>query len=714
MRSSFCSFLLLFAANAAADVLLVQDFEGDSIPGWRDSGSGTLQLTSYAGNTSLRLTKKKAVTLSLSTAGFSNVAVSVQLAADSLERSDRCFAEVSVDGGDQWSSVLEIGPDQADGVTLYSGSHSGDDLSDNDALQLRFRAAGKVNQDYCWADNVRISGSRASVGTARLSRAFLFGEQPLQRPLPMAQFAPSPHSVAAAQSGNGRLELDPASAAGFEVLQDRFNYLGNNGTARATFPAAILDWTQVDGFVIPQDQSVQRLDHPAWDIAFQTGQVWHSSSSSLELQYSLPFALVERDANCTHNGVLTWAVDAKGQASRVAYQIASETCAYFKFDMWGTLQARMTFDSERSRPAIVAAFHENQQRRLPVREIAALTELKAGIDPAQFGAVATMEPRDSTVYGLVVDGQHYRSACPTRYGDYPYCDELLLPSFSTAKSIVAGLALMRLEVIAAGAAQTRVATLLPECAQAGWQDITIEDALDLATGRYLDTALEVDEALPSHVAFLYAPTHREKIDFACSYFPRKAEPGKVWAYHSSDTYVAGAAMRALLERNAQSRVDIYRQLLVEPMWDTLALSAAIRSSRTTDDDYAQPLFGWGLSYQSDDIARIGVWLQAGAPLPDGISLDPAMLNAALQRNPDDRGLQAGSAATRYNNGFWGLDIAAFIGCEKPVWVPFMSGHGGISVVLFPNNTVYYHFADGYVYRWREAAIESNKIRNMCL
>ncbi|MEQ8206606.1 MAG: serine hydrolase, partial [Woeseia sp.] len=298
--------------------------------------------------------------------------------------------------------------------------------------------------------------------------------------------------------------------------------------------------------------------------------------------------------------------------------------------------------------------------------------------------------------------------------DYPFCAELLLPSFSTAKSIVAGLALMRLEAIEPGTAQTRVATLLPDCAKAGWQDITIENALDLATGRYLDTALEADESLPAHVAFLYAMTHREKIGFACGYFPRKADPGKVWAYHSSDTYVAGAAMRALLERDEHARVDIYHQLLVEPLWNSLALSAAIRSTRTTYDDDAQPLFGWGLSYQSDDIARIGAWLQAGASLPGGVSIDPAMLEAAMQRNPDDRGLQAGSATTRYNNGFWGLNIAEFIGCENPVWVPFMSGHGGISVVLFPNNTVYYHFADGYVYRWREAAVESNKIRNMCL
>ncbi|MEQ8206688.1 MAG: hypothetical protein RIA65_10970, partial [Woeseia sp.] len=374
MRFSVGLFLLLFSVNAAADVLLVQDFEGDSIHGWRDSGRGTLKLTSYAGNTSLRLTKKKAVTLSLSTAGYEGVSVSMQLAADSLEKADSCHAEVSFNGGDDWLRVLDVGADQADGITLYSGQRVDDELSNNDSLKLRFRASGKDNNDFCWADNVRITGYRSTAGATRLSAEFLFGSEAMQQAVLMEQFAPPSSSLFSARSGTGRLELRSANADGFDVLLDRVNYVADTGSALAIFPAAVLEWTQVDGFVLPLDQSVQRLAHPAWEIAFQTGRVWQASQDVEELQYSLPFALVERNANCTHNGVLTWAVDASGHASRVAYQIASETCAYFKFDMWGTLQGQMTFDSDVTRPALVAAFRENQQRRLPVRTMESLAE----------------------------------------------------------------------------------------------------------------------------------------------------------------------------------------------------------------------------------------------------------------------------------------------------------------------------------------------------
>jgi hypothetical protein len=169
-------------------------------------------------------------------------------------------------------------------------------------------------------------------------------------------------------------------------------------------------------------------------------------------------------------------------------------------------------------------------------------------------------------------------------------------------------------------------------------------------------------------------------------------------------------MRALLEARRETQVDIYAELLAAPFWRPMRLSPVILSSRQTADNTAQALAGWGLSYLSDDIARIAVWLVQQTS-PDG--LDPHLYAGAMQRRPDDPGLAAGGPGFRYNNGFWAHDIAGYIGCADPVWVPFMSGYGGISVVLFPNDTVYYYFSDGYTQRWREAAVESNKIRNMC-
>ena len=54
-----------------------------------------------------------------------------------------------------------------------------------------------------------------------------------------------------------------------------------------------------------------------------------------------------------------------------------------------------------------------------------------------------------------------------------------------------------------------------------------------------------------------------------------------------------------------------------------------------------------------------------------------------------------------------------LGCDADVWVPFMSGYGGISVAMLPNDTIYYYFSDGYVHRWASAVVESSKIRVLC-
>ena len=34
-------------------------------------------------------------------------------------------------------------------------------------------------------------------------------------------------------------------------------------------------------------------------------------------------------------------------------------------------------------------------------------------------------------------------------------------------------------------------------------------------------------------------------------------------------------------------------------------------------------------------------------------------------------------------------------------------------LLLPNGTVYYHFSDGDSFRWRRAAVESDRIRSYC-
>jgi hypothetical protein len=72
----------------------------------------------------------------------------------------------------------------------------------------------------------------------------------------------------------------------------------------------------------------------------------------------------------------------------------------------------------------------------------------------EIGCAAIVAAAAAREDGFVIDGVHYSGGCPTRHGAYPFCENLDLPSYSLAKSMVAGIALMRLERLYPGAAQS--------------------------------------------------------------------------------------------------------------------------------------------------------------------------------------------------------------------------------------------------------------------
>ena len=47
------------------------------------------------------------------------------------------------------------------------------------------------------------------------------------------------------------------------------------------------------------------------------------------------------------------------------------------------------------------------------------------------------------------------------------------------------------------------------------------------------------------------------------------------------------------------------------------------------------------------------------------------------------------------------------------WTPFMSGYGGIRVVMLPNGPTYYYFGDNDEFSWFDAVNESNILKPMC-
>jgi hypothetical protein len=551
---------------------------------------------------------------------------------------------------------------------------------------------------------------------SRLQTAlYLLGSGTPPRPLPMSEFSRPAGAGPATAEFTGVLRLvDTDSQGEMEVLKDPYDLVGHFDGAMQHLPDFEFAFVQRGADLVPLQRGVIRTQHRYWEYILQPGRVWSEPDDGDWSRASLPFSLQERSANCTHNGVMTWLFDGAGNISRVAYQVVSETCGYFQANLWGVVSAEFDAREVSGAGDAIRRLDAHRAARLPVKPIGELATDYAGVDPSKIGAVNGVRPEDMSVYGFIVDGVHYRSDCFTRYGAYPDCDSLPLPSYSTAKSIFAGIALMRMERRHPGISALSVASLVPECPEDRWTDVSLEDALDMATGNFFETAWDADEDSKPHVVFLDDDSHAAKIEFACTHFPRQADPGTLFVYHTSDTYVLGTALQNFVARRHPQGADLYRHVIVEPIWDRLGLSPLLDDSKRTYDAAAQPFAGYGLTFETDDIARIALWLSQGnGELQGEPQLDEDMLAAAMQRKPDDPGLVTSVPALRYNNGFWGFNAAESLGCDTDLWVPFMSGYGGISVAMLPNDTIYYYFSDGYVHRWASAVVEAARIRPLC-
>jgi len=708
--------LLCAAPVAAADrTLFFDDFQDGEADGWSAGGNGEVAINDYSGSITLRLTGQAYAVTTVAVDGATRVTAGAAFAANDLEGDDRCLAQLSLDGGKSWITLVRVVDGQDDNLTMH-GSAASQPLKDGQqSVMLLARIAGNSDDDTCYLDNAFVRGDVAAASTDRriLTARFLNGDRELAAPVAMSEFAPAEDSRPPGANWSGRLRLETDDEPGFEVLYDEHGRSSRAGVGR--LPAFDFGFVQRGSDMVPLEQAVVRREHPYWEIVLRPGKAWVQPGDGRWTRAAVPFALQERAANCTHNGVMTWLFDSDGAVSRVAYQVSSETCAYFRFDLWGVAVADRV-DAEAGDAGIAAVERMDRHRaaRLPVRTLDALAAAYPATDPYSFAYSDGVNPRDLTVLGFVADGIHYRGGCETRAGDYPYCDELALPSYSTAKSIFAGLGLMRAERLEPGVGRRRIASVIPECDASRWQSATVEDALDMATGLYGRPGPSADEDSRAHLEFIFSGDHDDKLAAACSLFERRSAPGTTFAYHTSDTYLVGVALERLVgEIAGKAANDFYDDVLV-PLWRALEFSPLLDVTKRTYDAAAQPFAGYGLTVEADDWIRIADWIANDAARIGGEPmLDTAMLDTALQRIADDRGLPAGSDTLRYQHGFWAFNARDVLGCSEDLWIPFMSGFGGITVAMMPNGIIYYYASDGYVHRWRSGIRAAHAVEAMC-
>ncbi|MEJ7808302.1 MAG: hypothetical protein WKG03_20570, partial [Telluria sp.] len=362
----------------------------------------------------------------------------------------------------------------------------------------------------------------------------------------LSAYAPAAGFTAPTHRFEGKLRLSGNLST--SALVTNFAYLTSMDVSNArTLPVDFdYEFVQDGGALIPLRRGPIASSHPWWEFVLEPGRAWNEAGDNGWSRASIPFALVQKNANCTHNGVLMFVFRNDGSVSRVAMQVSSETCLYLQMNMWGLVTAQYSPGTVAGAAALVSAHQQEVAARLPTRHISALSTDYPGVTPANF-AIGASAAR--TRYGLFFNGIHYASSCPTRFGNYPYCEVLDLPSFSTAKSMVGGTALMRMEKLYPGTAALQVNRPMG-CPSSAWQNTNLRHLLDMATGHYDSPAYMADESASKTVNFFGVGTHALKLAFACDAYPRKINPGGTWVYHTSDTYLLGSLLNGTLREKS--------------------------------------------------------------------------------------------------------------------------------------------------------------------
>jgi len=547
-----------------------------------------------------------------------------------------------------------------------------------------------------------------------LSYDMLMHGSDVPTPVSLREFAPDDSASPASNNFSGRLALNTDSQSNhFKMLVDELNFAALDRPGMSELPPFDFAFVQDGGHLIPMRQGPVTNGHNWWEFVLRPGRVWDESADNGITRAAIPFALKELREDCIHNGLMSFLFDDEGNVSNVAFQISNQTCRYLQFEMRGLLEASYSPGEFKESAQVLATIVANRESRLPQRAIAKLATEYPGAEPAEFGSVDEIDPGDMSVFGFIIDGIHYVGGCDTPQGQYPYCDELALPSYSTAKSLVGGLGLMLAEKSYPGTRNALISDYVPECGE-GWGDVTIEHALDLVTGHYDSPEPHADEDAAIVGRFFLGEDHATKIDFACNEFPRESNPGEHWSYQTWATYLAGTAINNRLKSISGDDFDFYDDLLVNQVWEPLHLSLLMHATRRTNDKVAQPFTGFGLTLVRDDVAKLAKFIGADDGRIEGREvLDRTLFDAIKQRDPQDPGMRAESDAIFYNNGFRSFNVAEYIGCDSPTWLVTMSGFGGINIVVMPNDTAYYYFSDGNVHRYLHAVRESHKIRSMC-
>ncbi len=497
-------------------------------------------------------------------------------------------------------------------------------------------------------------------------------------------FAPSRRARPAAAPFRGTIHL---AGATMNVLSDAASGEISNpvlGKDTTFFPDVSLSFFTVHGQLIPTTQHVVRngvLDgtRSYWDIIVQPGRVWREQGDRGWSRAAFPFALVNSIEGETHNGVALFAY--RGQEmTPVRFQVVQMTSPFYVpeyFTAWGTTDATYQRGGVTGLAQRIRRFHAEQRARLPVGDWAELARYATDAALTSYTDFA-----DVFQSAVVYDGVLYRTDCPTAAGPFPYCDAVRYGVWSVTKSSMMNAAILALaQRYGSAFIDEPIATYVPEAATGGWDGVTYRDLMMMASGHGPegDPTCYLCDYDRWYVALSEADKTAEALDY-----PPFAEPGTVFNYRDQDAFLLGVALDRFVE--AKEGRSVW-EFLAHEVYQPIGIFHAPTNATVDPAGPGQPLMAYGHYATLDDLAKISLLFQNGGAWKGRQILDADLVAQILPKADPPVGAfdSSGDGTTYYFFDWWHQRLDSNEGCS--VYVPQMSGWGGITVTLLPGDTV---------------------------
>ena len=224
---------------------------------------------------------------------------------------------------------------------------------------------------------------------------------------------------------------------------------------------------------------------------------------------------------------------------------------------------------------------------------------------------------------------------------------------------------------------------------------------------------EANEDNPTLFRWLEVLSAKEKLSMAFSVggdYPWG--PGEVARYDTMHSFILSAAMSAFLKSREGRDADLWDMVQREVFEPIGAYHVPIMRTVEDDDARGLPIMGFGLYLRIDDVAKISQLLHDGGKYGDRQLLHSGRLAEALYQT-EKRGLPTNGSdqGHDYQLSFWMKPFSDNHGCET--LLPQMMGYGGHIVMILPNRTTAFRFADNHHYQARDLALAAHDVRPLC-